>query len=289
MSVAGDILEYVQLTKNATREAIISEVERTHDPKVVYSTLSTMIRRGELKELSNGNIALGSEEEIEKARKEREQRKQERDRPKMPPQAQVAPVPSKPRLGSTQAALTIAQRIQALVTERGPLTANEIAAHVPGLVGNNVYHHCKSMVERGELIKRGREYAVSETQFERTEAPTAPIVNVTQAVAEAKELSQPEPPASPDTTVESAVAAITGKPAAPKQPPKAPDPNARAFPNADDISRIKSIADIARKHAHAAPEEHVLQLGDIYIAVTAPATVATRVLSAALAVLGAQP
>lgn len=280
MSVAGDILEYVQLTKNATREAIISEVERTHDPKVVSSTLSTMIRRGELKELSNGNIALGSEEQIEKARQEREQRRQERDRPKMPPQAQVAPVPSKPRLGSTQAALTIAQRIQALVTERGPLTANEIAANVPGLVGNNVYHHCKSMVERGELIKRGREYAVSESQFERIEAPTAPIVNVAQAVAGAKELSQRAPPVLPDTTAESAAAAIACKPSARNQP---------SIPNADDLSRIKSIADIARKHAHAAPEEHVLQLGDIYIAVTAPATVATRVLSAALAVLGAQP
>ena len=67
-----------RLLGNVAQVNLIAEIERTHDPKVVSSTVSTMIRRGELKELANGNIALGSEEEIEKARQEREQRRERR-------------------------------------------------------------------------------------------------------------------------------------------------------------------------------------------------------------------
>lgn len=178
MNATTAILERVRSVAKIDRDALIADMERDFDPKLVSSSVSTMIRRGELQELESGEIALGDEDAIARAREEREQRKRDRDRPSMPP-----PSPT---------------------------------AHVAPV------------------------------------AATAPVIDVAAAVAEAvrESSAQPQKPAP---------------------------------------ARVKTIADVARKHTAATPEEHVLQLGDVYIAVTAPAPIATRVLSAALAVLGTQP
>jgi hypothetical protein len=295
MNAAAAILEHVGKVAKIDREALIAEIERTHDPKVVSPTISTMLRRGELKELANGTIVLGNEEDIEKARQEREQRKKDRDRPTMPPPSpspHVAPVAGKPRPGSHPTAVAICAELQSLVDKHGPLRATDLNKYLSTELGTNLYYHLKAMTERGELIKRGALYATSPAQFEPrnasdlgAEEPTAAIVDVGAAVAEAEELSRPAPPVAPDTTIESAAAAVAARPGSNPPPPKAPKPPPP--PNPPPASRISSIAEVARKHAVAAPEEHVLQIGDIYIAVTAPTTVATRVLSAALAVLGA--
>lgn len=321
MNAAQAILEHVGRVAKIDRDALIAEIERTHDPKVVSSTVSTMLRRGELQETKTGHIVLGDEEVIEKARQERERRKAERDRPQMPPASptpHVAPVASKPRPGSHKSAVEICAQLQALVDKHGPIRATDLNKHLSEDLGTNLYYHLKAMTERGELLKRGALYGTSPAQFEprpaadlSAETPTAPIVDVAQVVADAQAESKPLITWSAEKDAPDLVARgyrplnqkeadeirahlrPGSNPPAPKgpkppPPPNPPDPNARALPNADDRARIKSIADIARKHAPSA-DEHVLQVGDIYIAVTAPAKVATRVLSAALAVLGVEP
>jgi len=287
MNAAQAILEHVGRVAKIDRDALIAEIERTHDPKVVSSTVSTMLRRGELQETNTGHIVLGDEDAIEKARQERERRKAERDRPQMPPPSptpHVAPVAGKPRPGSHPSAVAICAQLQALVDKHGPIRATDLNKHLSEDLGTNLYYHLKAMTERGELLKRGVLYGTSPAQFEprpaadlSAETPTAPIVDVAQALAEAEAESRaetPPPAAKADTATRPG-----SNPTPPATPKPAPPPNP---------PRVKSIADIARKHAPST-DEHVLQVGDIYIAVTAPAKVATRVLSAALAVLGVEP
>ncbi len=341
MSAATAILDYVGRVGKIDRDALIAEIEREHDPKVVSPTVSTMLRRGELKELANGHIALGSEESIEQARQEREQRKANRDRTKMPPPSptpHVAAVHDKPRQGSHPTAVAICSNLQTIVDKHGPLRAADINRRLDSDLGSLLYYHLGAMVERGELLKRGALYGTSPEQFEPRNKPDMsaatppPIVNVAAVEAKSEKESRadtveklssrqlsdaratavwyeetygPEAvlallarfnvskvpeiaPADFERFMSAAIEKLSPSTDGPQIDTSAPGliPRILRQPSAP-ACRIKSIADVARKHASAAPEEHVLQLGDVYIAVTAPAEVATRVLSAALAVLGA--
>lgn len=276
-------IDLVRGATRITRDELEVAMEGKVLSAVIGATVSTLIRRGHLVESSDGFLSVGDESAIAAAETERGLRKAQRDaelpgKPELPPEVLAEATKPReldrstfitPKPGSVAHSNAIAHKMIKAVLDHGPLTAKQIQQHVPELKDGTLHYKCQTLVEKSQLLKRGLLYAVTSDQFDK--APALPM-----------------PPVAPDTTLASATAAISGaarpgsNPPAPKGPKPPPPPNPPPAPD----SRIKSIADVARKHAAAAPEEHVLQIGDIYIAVTAPATVATRVLSAALAVLG---
>lgn len=261
----------IDLVRNATR-ITREELEAAMDgkvlPRIIGSTISTLIRRGHLVEHDDGRLEVGDEAAIEAAKAEREQRMAERDaalpgKPELP--ASVLEAATKPRSldpkshpvhkpGSAAHANALTRKMLLAVMAHGPLTAAEIGQHVPDIHGNNVYYHCKQLVERGELLKRGTRYAVTAEQFDQPAPvvePTAPIVDVQAACAEAEEMSRPESKAE----------------------------------------RIRTIAEVAAKHARTVEDAGGVQVaratvGGVSVEVTAfSAREAARILAAAVAAI----
>lgn len=267
MNAATTALDIVGKSVRVTRDELEVAMEAAGcDGRAIGSTISTLIRRGELAVDDEDRITLGDEEAIEKARQEREARKQGRDRPP-PPRDEITP---------TQ----IRERIVAFVTEcKHGVKARGVVEHMNGYTTEaNVWYHLKQLVAHQQLRKAGQLYlpehaknAPVEPDLDAT-APTAPIVDVAAVCAEAEELSRPEPE-------------MKGKP---EHEPVNMQPHAR---EQRAHERVRTIADVAAKHAATVPEaggiqEAVANLGDIQIRIiTRSAVLSARMLAAALAAI----
>lgn len=268
MNVNNLMFDTVRGDPKCTREYLATVLEPHMLPSTIGATITGWIRKGVLVEQDDGTLRL-NESAAEADQREREQRKAERDRPKMPPAsptAHVAPVASKARPGSHPSAVAICAQLQAIVDKHGPIRASDLNKRLGEDLGTNLYYHLKAMTERGELLKRGALYGTSPAQFEpraadlSADTPTAPIVDVPAAVADAEEQSRPQ--ASPF-----------------------PPPGFTPLPPKPD--RVRSIADLAAKHAPPpAPGLATATVGGFSITVVGgtPAQ-AVDILSAALRAL----
>lgn len=187
MNAATTALDIVTKSVRVTRDELEVAMEAAGcDGRLIGSSISTLIRRGDLVVDEEDRITLGDEETIERNRKEREARKQGRDRPP-PPRDEITP---------TQ----IRERIVAFVTEcKHGVRARGVVEHMNGYTTEaNVWYHLKQLVAHQQLRKAGQLYlpehaknAPVEPDLDAT-APTAPIVDVAAVCAEAEELSRPD-------------------------------------------------------------------------------------------------
>lgn len=229
MNAANTALDIVGKSVRVTRDELESQMEAAGcDARVIGSTISTLIRRGELAVDDEDRIALGDEDAIEQARQERESRKQGRDRP--PPRDEITP---------TQ----IRDRIVAFVTEcKHGVKARGVVEHMNGYTTEaNVWYHLKQLVSHQQLRKAGQLYmppgganSPVEPNLDATE-PTAPIVDVQAACAEAEEQSRPtEQPSD-------------------KAPPETGDPVTAGQPEA----ATTTLEDIVAKHSRRTADSFI--------------------------------
>lgn len=257
-------LDIVRDSTQITRDELEAAMDGKVLTAIIGSTVSTLIRRGHLVERDDGVLEIGDENTIEAAAREREQRKA------APP---VEPVYKSHREDPSMRqypeatdeefrAMTVSARILHTLGKHGPQSPGDLAKRCAAQSVQGAYTTLLLLKGRGQIRKVGKLYELAHpsTTVPRLEVePTAPIVDVQAACAEAEELSRPEPAKVPPVYV----------PVAPK------------------AERVRTIGDVAEKHAPASertekPHRAFAELPGVRITVEADHRTA-----AALALAGA--